>query len=294
MKEIALNNQINENNNGLMRKWFNNFVALIHFQYRRLFTTWTSLFIILGPFGLLVITAFVIPSVSLIYLLMGVGIMTTAFFQFGYTYREWKQNNAIKNNMAFSEHNIAVVLISFVLFSVMISIIGTLIYLGLIYVWFYLLNFAHLKDKISNPDGSFMGYKWDFVFYLTFISILLSITVAYFVESITSTSTSYTMVASLYIIIAIFGGGFMNTTSLHFSDLAIGTWLRYFQVLIPHWWLNYFTLFFVSNDIGSISQMMHWMPNEIFHNFSLIVPWVYGTIIFFSAMIINILRFDLN
>lgn len=283
----------NKKTNELFKKWLNNFVALMRFQYRRLFTTWTSAFIILGPFGLLVITAFVLPSDSLIYLLMGVGIMTTAFFQFGYTYREWKQNNSIKSNMSFSEHNIGIVLISFILFSIILSIIGTLVYLGLIYVWFYLLNIGGLKSMLSTPTGQFVGYKWDLVFYLTLISILLSISVAYFTESITSTSTSYTMFASVYIIIAIFGGGFMNISSSWFSDLANNSWIRWMQVFIPHWWINYFTLYFVTHDVETIHSMLKWIPGEFFHNWSLFMPWLYGTIIFTTAVIINLVRFDI-
>lgn len=136
-----------------MKNFFQNVFMLLMFQYRRLFRTWTSWFIFLGPIGLLLMTAFVIPPENLMYLIIGAGVASSTFFQFGTTFREWKHNNLIRANMKFTNYGILVGFFAFFLFSTIIAISAVLFCLGLSYLFFETIG-------LHPISGEFWQFDW--------------------------------------------------------------------------------------------------------------------------------------
>ncbi len=261
--------------------FFKNVFMLLVFQYRRLFRTWTSWFIFLGPFGLLLMTAFVIPPENLMYLIIGVGVAASTFFQFGSTFREWKQNNLIRANMKFTNYGIMVGFFTFFLFSAVIALSAVLFCLGLSYVIFEAIGLHPISSDFWNFD-------WGAIFYISFLSIIVSLAVAYFFEAITRTSTSYALLSTFYLLLIIFGAGFMNTLSLGLAENAEENNFIFFQLIIPHWYINRFVLNIFHYGFH---QAFSW-GNNIYNNLTLFMPYVYSIVLFVIANIINNRKYE--
>lgn len=279
--------------------WINNTRSLFHFQFKRLFTALDStLFMLLGPFGLLFLVSFIVPIENLMYLVLGTGILATSFFQFGNTYREWKQSKTIKNNMLFTKNNVVSVFLSFLLFSLIFAIFSTLLYLFLAWLTFSVINIGNYREAFFYNDvtGKFGGYDWGFISYIVVLNLFVSISVAYFVESFTTRQSTYALIAITYIIISLFGLNFINTFAFSITEKNEGSWLRNFQMIFPNWYPNYFTLYYYHSvhlgEVSGIGEMLKWTSDPYF-NSTLVVPWIYSALLFTIGVVINVARYDI-
>ncbi len=221
-------------------------------------------------------TAFVIPPENLMYLIIGAGVASSTFFQFGTTFREWKHNNLIRANMKFTNYGILVGFFAFFLFSTIIAISAVLFCLGLSYLFFETIG-------LHPISGEFWQFDWGAIFYIAFLSILVSLSVAYFFEAITKTSASYSLLSAFYLLLIIFGAGFMNTMSEGLAQNSEENNLIFFQLTIPHWYINRFVLNIFNYGFN---QATSWGEN-IYNNLTLFMPYVYSIVLFAIAIFIN-------